>query len=87
MKEERVRTQIEDRSFVETRKPLGLSSDETDCACAESCRLVNCMWEDERVWPESLVLSTFVCLFDNPYGKPVKVSRSSGRIRTLIWHY
>lgn len=29
------------------------------------------MWEGERVWLESLVPNTFVCLFDNPYGKPV----------------
>lgn len=66
MKEERVRTQIEGWSFIETGKPLWLSSDETDCACTESCRLVDFMWEDERVWLESLVLNTFVCLLDNP---------------------
>lgn len=37
----------------------------------ECCRLVDSMWGDETVWLESLALNPLVCLFDNPYGKPV----------------
>ena len=33
------------------------------------CSLVDLMWEDERVWLESLALNPLVCLFDNQIGR------------------
>ena len=50
------------------------------------CRLVDLLWEDERVWLESLALNPLVYFFDNPMENFFVEASWSGRIRSCIWH-